>query len=185
MNLATNARDAMGDGGELRVTIATGHVLDRDRATSLGLDPGDYVRIEIADTGAGMDEETLRRCFEPLFTTKGPSKGTGLGLPAARRVVVESGGSIEVRRARSGAGTTFEILLPDVGEVAAGGPSSATASTAHVESATILLAEDEEGIRELLATDPAPQRLRGARDRERRARPRGRDAPGRGRSTCS
>jgi two-component system, cell cycle sensor histidine kinase and response regulator CckA len=148
MNLATNARDAMGDGGELRVGIGP-HVLDRDRARALGLDPGDYVRIELADTGSGMDEETLRRCFEPLFTTKGPSKGTGLGLPAARRVVVESGGSIEAT-STPGVGTTFEILFPEMGEVAASDPSSAPPPP-HVESATILLAEDDEGIRELLA----------------------------------
>jgi PAS domain S-box-containing protein len=144
MNLATNARDAMDDGGELRITIAP---------TSLGagssLDPGDYVRIEIADTGVGMDDETLRRCFEPLYTTKGPSKGTGLGLPAARRVVVESGGSIAVR-SELGVGTTFEILFPAVGE-APSAPATSESAAPPIESATILLAEDEEGIRELLA----------------------------------
>ena len=148
MNLATNARDAMGEGGELRVTIEP-QVLDRDRAAALGLDPGDYVRIELADTGAGMDEDTLARCFEPLFTTKGPSKGTGLGLPAARRVVVESGGSIKATSA-PGVGTTFEILFPTMGEVVVADAASAP-PVPTVESATILLAEDDEGIRELLA----------------------------------
>jgi two-component system, cell cycle sensor histidine kinase and response regulator CckA len=147
MNLATNARDAMGDGGELRIEIEP-QLLLSDRAASLGLDAGDYVRIELADTGAGMDEETLRRCFEPLFTTKGPSKGTGLGLPAARRVVIESGGSITAT-STPGVGTTFEILFPMVGDVAVVDAGS-TAPIAQVESATILLAEDDEGIRELL-----------------------------------
>ncbi|HEV3213457.1 MAG TPA: ATP-binding protein [Acidimicrobiales bacterium] len=143
MNLATNARDAMDDGGELRIAIGP------TTLAAGALEPGDYVRIEIADTGAGMDEETLRRCFEPLFTTKGPSKGTGLGLPAARRVVVESGGSIEVHSER-GVGTTFEILFPAAGEVPADAAPTA-APAAPVGAATILLAEDEAGIRELLA----------------------------------
>jgi len=144
MNLATNARDAMDEGGELRITIAQASV-----PPEAGSDGSDYVRIDIADTGSGMDAETLRRCFEPLFTTKGPSKGTGLGLPAARRVVVESGGSIEAR-SEPGRGTTFEIRFPTVGEATPAAAPQAVAAPL-VESATILLAEDEEGIRELVA----------------------------------
>jgi PAS domain S-box-containing protein len=146
MNLATNARDAMDEGGELRVSIGPWHL---DRGASRGLEPGDYARIEIADSGSGMDAATLARCFEPLFTTKGPSKGTGLGLPAARRVVVESGGTIEVSSVL-GVGTTFEILLPMVEVVDEAPPVPTTASSPR-DSGTILLAEDEDGIRELVA----------------------------------
>jgi len=148
MNLATNARDAMDEGGDLRITIAP-TTLDARSAARAGVEPGEFVRVEIADTGAGMDDETLLRCFEPLYTTKGPSKGTGLGLPAARRVVVESGGSIQVR-STPGSGTTFEILFPSVVD-APTSEAPTTMTAAPVESATILLAEDEDGIRELLA----------------------------------
>ena len=147
MNLATNARDAMDAGGELRISI--GPLLLERGPASHGLEPGDYVRIEIADSGSGMDAATLQRCFEPLFTTKGPSKGTGLGLPAARRVVVESGGTIDVS-SEPGVGTTFEILLPMVEVVEEATPAT-VAPPPPLEAGTILLAEDEDGIRELVA----------------------------------
>ncbi len=148
MNLATNARDAMADGGVLRIEIEPTS-LGADEAARAGIDQGDFVRITVADTGEGMDEETQRRCFEPLFTTKGPSKGTGLGLPAARRVVVEAGGSIEVR-SEPGRGTTFDILLPSAGEAPTEVvPESGVA--AEVQPATVLLAEDEDGIRQLVS----------------------------------
>ncbi len=148
MNLAMNARDAMPEGGVLRIEVSPA-TLDRDAASRLGVEPGDYLRITVADTGEGMDADTLARCFEPLFTTKGPSKGTGLGLPAARRVVVEAGGSIEVR-SEVGHGTTFEILMPFAGTVE---PTAevATEVAAAVEPATVLLAEDEAGIRQLVS----------------------------------
>ena len=147
MNLATNARDAMAEGGSLRIAIAP-VVIDADAAASAGLPPGDYVRVVVTDTGSGMDEETVRRCFEPLFTTKGPAKGTGLGLPAARRVVQESGGTIQVHSVL-GEGTTFEILFPTVDEepladVHAEPPAREAPGT------TVLLAEDDDGIRELI-----------------------------------
>jgi PAS domain S-box-containing protein len=149
MNLATNARDAMGEGGHLRISISP-RILTPDDQGTAGLPDGDYVEVLVADDGAGMDEETLQRCFEPLFTTKGPSKGTGLGLPAARRVVMESGGSIEVH-SEPGKGTTFEILFPVVvaDEAAVATPES-PAPTMPGDGATVLLAEDEDGIRELI-----------------------------------
>ena len=147
MNLATNARDAMDEGGTLRISVGPS-ALGVAEAAARGIADGEYVRVEVADTGAGMDDETLRRCFEPLFTTKGPSKGTGLGLPAARRVVVESGGSIEVH-STPGHGTAFEILLPSV---AAPAPREVPDDTPPTPSspATVLLAEDDDGIRDLI-----------------------------------
>jgi PAS domain S-box-containing protein len=175
MNLATNARDAMGEGGQLRVSIEPAH-LDVDAAARHGVAAGEFVSIEVVDTGAGMDEDTLSRCFEPLFTTKGPNKGTGLGLPAARRVVVESGGAIEVR-STIGEGTTFEILFPAAGEVPAAAVEEAPVPML-TESATVLLAEDDDGIRELVArvlrhnnfdvleAESAERALEIARDRE-------------------
>jgi signal transduction histidine kinase/ActR/RegA family two-component response regulator len=137
MNLATNARDAMPEGGTLRLSV--------------GPAPGvaDRVRIVVADTGEGMDAATLERCFEPLFTTKGPTRGTGLGLPAARRVVTDAGGTIGCE-STPGAGTTFEILLPLVtGEVDR--IASVDAAPRRRRDATVLLAEDEDGIRQLVA----------------------------------
>ena len=110
LNLAINARDAMAGGGRLHLEIAPVE-LDADRAGALGLAPGAFARLTVADTGSGMDEETRRRCFEPLYTTKGPSKGTGLGLPAVRRVVAEAGGAVHFET-ELGKGTTFEVLLP-------------------------------------------------------------------------
>jgi hypothetical protein len=84
LNLAINARDAMGSGGVLSISVDM-ETVDDARADLLDLPPGPYVRIRVGDTGAGMDEETRQRCFEPFFTTKGPFKGTGMGLGAKTR----------------------------------------------------------------------------------------------------
>jgi PAS domain S-box-containing protein len=148
MNLATNARDAMEAGGSLRIAIAPAN-LDGSVAARAGLPNGEYVHVEVTDTGAGMDDATQLQCFEPLFTTKGPSRGTGLGLPAARRVVTESGGSINCRSAL-GQGTTFDIYLPAVWDKAPE-PVETEPQTEAVETATVLLAEDEDGIRSLVS----------------------------------
>jgi PAS domain S-box-containing protein len=147
LNLALNARDAMPQGGRLSVSVAPVDV-EGDQTLTLNVPSGRYVLIEVADTGVGMDEETRRRCFEPLFTTKGPFKGTGLGLASARRLVEESGGSIQVRSV-VGQGTTFEIYLPAIEEVA-GSRSTAPGASTPRGSATILLAEDDEGLRRLV-----------------------------------
>ena len=148
LNLSINARDAMPDGGVLR--IAADHVVfERERAQSRGLFAGDFVRLTVVDTGVGMDEATRERCFEPLFTTKGPFKGTGMGLSSARRLVEESGGAIRCR-SEVGRGTTFEILLPVVDE-----PVSVVVRPVSVSpprgSATVLLAEDDEVLRRLMS----------------------------------
>ena len=84
-----------------------------DDAHALGLTEGDFVTVAFTDNGVGMDDETRERCFEPLFTTKGPFKGTGMGLAAARRLAEESHGSIACR-SQLGSGTTFEITFPTV-----------------------------------------------------------------------
>jgi PAS domain S-box-containing protein len=139
MNLATNARDAMPDGGTLRISI------DQVPGNEVG---STQVRIVVADTGQGMDEATLANCFEPLFTTKGPSRGTGLGLPAARRVVTEAGGTIRVE-SELGAGTIFELRFPTAGELVEVVPAGVVAPERH-GSASVLLAEDESGIRDLV-----------------------------------
>src|ERR1019366_9316382 len=89
--------------------------LDDQSSGEWRLVPGAYVMISVADNGVGMDEETRQHCFDPLFTTKGPFKGTGLGLAAARRLVEQSGGAIRCQSI-VGLGTTFEVVLPAVAE---------------------------------------------------------------------
>ncbi|MGD0053896.1 MAG: ATP-binding protein [Acidimicrobiales bacterium] len=148
LNLALNARDAMPLGGQLSISVDP-VLVEGDQTLALNVPAGNYVLIGVADTGVGMDEETRRRCFEPLFTTKGPFKGTGLGLASARRLVEESAGSIQVR-SEVGRGTTFEIFLPAVDELA-GSKVAASGPSTPRGSATVLLAEDDEGLRRLVS----------------------------------
>jgi PAS domain S-box-containing protein len=147
LNLALNARDAMPEGGRLSIAVDSTQV-EGAQAAALNVEPGEFIRISIEDNGSGMDEETRLHCFDPLFTTKGPFEGTGLGLASARRLVEQSGGSISCR-SELGVGTTFTILLPVVDEVASDDSPLAHAVRAR-GSATVLLAEDDEGLRRLM-----------------------------------
>ncbi len=148
LNLAINARDAMAQGGTLTITVAP-KSLGATGATTLGLDEGDYVSVTFADTGVGMDEETRERCFEPLFTTKGPFKGTGMGLSAARRLVEESHGAIACRSVL-GEGTTFEVTLPRV-EAEVDERSMVIVPERPRGSATILVVDDDEELRRFMS----------------------------------
>jgi two-component system cell cycle sensor histidine kinase/response regulator CckA len=143
-----NARDAMPDGGQLTIASAAAS-FDDARAKSVDVIPGDFVQLTIADTGVGMDESTRQRCFDPLFTTKGPFKGTGLGLASARRLIQDSGGSIRCTT-QVAHGTTFEILLPVVSEPAQ--EVSVVVETSHpLGGATVLLAEDDDDLRRFMS----------------------------------
>ncbi|MEY2499773.1 MAG: two-component system, cell cycle sensor histidine kinase and response regulator CckA [Verrucomicrobiota bacterium] len=150
LNLGVNARDAMPRGGKL--IIRTENVtLDGTaaRQISASLAPGDYVMLSVADTGAGMDEETMSHIFEPFFTTKGPGKGTGLGLATVYGIVRQTGGGISVE-SELGKGSTFCIYLPvesapvDFTRV----PLAPVEKTDNFE--TVLVVEDEEIVRELV-----------------------------------
>ena len=145
LNLAINARDAMPRGGRLVVTVRT---LDPSHPAAPG--EGPYVLIAISDTGIGMSEETAARCFEPFYTTKGLFKGTGLGLSTARRLVEESDGVITCS-SQLGVGTTFEVYLPALDQPADEDATPAPVADERARgSATVLLAEDDEGLRRLM-----------------------------------
>jgi signal transduction histidine kinase len=150
MNLAVNARDAMPSGGTLWIRTASAHLCPADLSARPAMSAGSYVLISVSDTGHGMDEETKSHIFEPFFTTKEVGKGTGLGLATVYGIVKQSGGFIWVD-STPGKGTTFEIYLPAVeGEIA---PCDEIVRNTFALSGseTVLIAEDEEGVRDLAA----------------------------------
>ena len=150
MNLAVNAQDAMPSGGRLTIDTANVRWAGEPQQPTEAVEPGEYVQIRVRDTGHGMDETTQARIFEPFFTTKNAGEGTGLGLSMVYGVVKQSGGYIRLE-SKPGEGTTFLIYLPRVcnSERSAHGLLDSDEATGGCE--TILLAEDEEGVRMLVA----------------------------------
>jgi two-component system cell cycle sensor histidine kinase/response regulator CckA len=150
MNLAVNARDAMLQGGQLLIETKNAEIAGSHPRLRDGMRPGRYVTLVVSDTGVGMDSETQARMFEPFFTTKEPGKGTGLGLAIVYGVVKQIGGWTHVD-SKPEQGTTFEIYLPRAEEAKA--PAAAAKlldlTTVSKGTETILLVEDETGIREL------------------------------------
>ena len=146
LNLSINARDAMPDGGTLVIATAAAR-FDQDSAPP-GCQPGAYARLTVADTGAGMDEETMRHLFEPFFTTKPSGLGTGLGLATVYGVVQQSRGSIRVHSA-PGEGCRFEIHLPCVAGPAEPIPPLTLEPPQPQRELTVLVAEDQDSVRRL------------------------------------
>jgi signal transduction histidine kinase len=147
INLALNSRYAMGRAGTLEITLSAVQVGRRAaNAPFPDQPPGRYVRIEVRDTGTGMNEETRRRVFEPFFTTKPLGEGTGLGLPSVLGAVTQNGGFIRVE-SQLGAGTTFIIELPEVAPAAGTGDEATSTQELPRGAETIIVAEDEDGVR--------------------------------------
>ena len=151
VNLLINARDAMPQGGRLR--IETTHVLVNEPLflQSMTVQPGSYAQLTVSDTGTGMDEETLSHIFEPFYSTKEQSKGTGLGLSTVYAIVSQMVGSIQVN-SEIGKGTAFKVYLPclsdaDKESIEQGSEGIQPESTKGTE--TILLVEDEDAVRAL------------------------------------
>jgi two-component system cell cycle sensor histidine kinase/response regulator CckA len=149
MNLATNSRDAMPNGGKFIVHTENAELEPDEVARHPYVRPGSYVRLLVSDTGKGMSEEVRSRAFEPFFTTKPTGRGTGLGLATVYGIVKQSGGYVWVSSAL-GAGTIFDIYLPRVDEAA---PAPVFRPEERSEypkgTETILVLEDEESLREV------------------------------------
>jgi two-component system, cell cycle sensor histidine kinase and response regulator CckA len=140
LNLFVNAADAMPTGGDLY--ISTGYVNSREIKGKLYIPkPGDYILLNIRDTGIGIDESIINRIFDPFFTTKGLGRGTGLGLASVYGIVKAHGGYIDVE-SRKGEGTTFHVLLPKSNKGGVGGQKTQTGMVKG--TGTILVADDEE-----------------------------------------
>jgi two-component system cell cycle sensor histidine kinase/response regulator CckA len=162
VNLAVNARDAMPDGGKLTIRTANVPAKEADRPEYKGMPVADYVLIEVADTGTGIPADIVDKIFEPFFSTKEVGKGTGLGLSTVYGIVKQTGGFIYVD-SEPDRGTTFRIFLPrhEAQEEAAAEPAATNGAAAEpvakprapdlTGQGTILLVEDEDGLRSLNA----------------------------------
>jgi len=151
MNLTLNAQDAMPQGGRISIETSTVRIDSTAGPQSGVVEPGDYVSLTVTDNGHGMDPEIQAHLFEPFFTTKKTGEGTGLGLATVYGIVKQSGGQIQVE-SRPGAGSVFRILLPRVLAAEPADveplPTGPLASARGLE--TVLLAEDEKSLRELV-----------------------------------
>ena len=151
MNLTVNSRDAMPKGGKVILETAAVAVDEAAAQSNPQRKPGEYVLLNIQDTGCGIDPKHLPHIFEPFFTTKEAGKGTGLGLATVFGIIKQHQGWIEVE-SRPGHGTTFHIYLPRLS-----GPSDSIAKLRtppgiHGGTETVLLVEDEEPVRKLICT---------------------------------
>ncbi len=158
VNLAINARDAMPDGGKLTVRASNVTQSEASKFEGWSLPAGDYVLVEVADTGTGIPPEIIGRIFEPFFSTKEVGKGTGLGLSTVYGIIKQTGGFI-LPESEVGKGTVFRIFLPRYTPTAedlaslkpAATESSPSRAADDTGQGTILLVEDEEGLRGLNA----------------------------------
>ncbi len=149
INLAVNARDAMAEGGKLLLETENVSIDAAYAALEEGLEPGDYVRLSVSDTGSGMPEAVCARVFEPFFTTKETGKGTGLGLSMVYGFAKQSGGHVSIY-SEVGKGTTINLYLPRHAEdAAAADKHTAFSPRPAAKSDLILVVEDDDRVRKL------------------------------------
>jgi len=145
LNLSINARDAMSEGGMLRIGTRVIRIRDDPE-----LPPGDYVELSVADTGPGMPPDVIARAFEPFFTTKGVGKGTGLGLSQVYGVARQASGAARIE-STPGKGTVVRLLLPrwegDAARVDEGAPADVSR---RLEQRRVLVVDDDDGFRRML-----------------------------------
>jgi len=149
INLAVNSRDAMPQGGKLIISTAARDLEGDTSGEQPAVLPGRYAEICVRDSGCGIDKETVRHIFEPFFTTKDKDKGTGLGLSTVYGIVKRSGGYILVS-SEAGIGTTMRIYLPLVEREVESRTPDAKANGEMRGTGTVLIAEDEQALRELV-----------------------------------
>jgi signal transduction histidine kinase len=142
LNLVINARDAMPDGGQVRIVARNVTVAQTDNA---GVAPGSYVVLSVADTGSGMTPDVLARAFDPFFTTKAVGKGTGLGLSMVHGFVNQSGGAVQIESA-PGSGTTVRLYLPKAEVGIEAEPAAQPASAAPSRAGESVLLVDDDAI---------------------------------------
>ena len=147
LNLALNARDAMPQGGKLTIETSNAYLDEEYCRQHEGIFPGQYVLISITDNGLGMSAETVEKAFEPFFTTKETGKGTGLGLSQVYGFMKQSGGHVKIYSER-GEGTTIKLYLPRHDGHDAGIPVDIEGSSDRGQGETILIVEDDDGVRE-------------------------------------
>jgi signal transduction histidine kinase len=146
LNLAINARDAMPNGGKLTIEAGNASIDDAYVRNHPDATAGQYVVLAVTDTGTGMDRDVLERAFEPFYSTKEEGKGTGLGLAMVYGFVRQSGGHARIY-SEPGQGTTVKLYLPRImGEEEAPRPAAEGAVEGGRE--TVLVAEDDQGVRE-------------------------------------
>ncbi|HYP09278.1 MAG TPA: PAS domain S-box protein [Bryobacteraceae bacterium] len=149
VNLVVNARDAMPDGGTLAIRLQNRFLEAESGTREMPIKPGTYVVLEVSDTGTGMTDEVRSHLFEPFFTTKEKGRGTGLGLSTSYGIVKQNHGEIEVR-SELGHGSTFSIFLPRIDEPPTPEPVGHSGEMPERGAETILVAEDEDGVRHIV-----------------------------------
>ncbi len=148
MNLTVNARDAMPRGGKITIETENVTLTPEFARTHAPIEPGNYVKLAVIDTGTGMDAETKAHIFEPFFTTKDPGKGTGLGLSTVYGVVKQTAGFLWVDT-ELGLGSKFEVYLPRVNDPVDSGVIGHGILACQASRQTVLLVEDEPAVRDV------------------------------------
>ena len=149
LNLVVNARDAMPNGGKLRIQTRNVRLEKDSPQAGAGVPPGRFILLQVTDTGTGMDQQTQARIFEPFFTTKAVDKGTGLGLATVYGIVKQSNGHIEVQ-STLGQGSSFNIYLPAAEQTEADHESRNNSAKTAFSGETVFVVEDAEPLRGLI-----------------------------------